>query len=95
MKKVALLLLFYVCVTAGYSQKLITKAGFDSLINLAKNSNDDEVRMHNLFKVWEIFERGGKMDSSLYYVKQAYDIALKLNDKAEIANACLSMGNTY
>jgi len=95
-RKVMFFLLFCLYVITGYCQIKVRSAGsFDSLIKATEVRKNDTIKLKKLFVIWEVFEHGGRMDTSLYYLKQAYNLATRLNNREQIANACLSMGGTY
>jgi len=95
-KKIIFFLLFSLYAFTGFCQRRAhTAASFDSLIKATEVRKDDTIKLKNLCIIWDIFEHAGKMDTSLYYIKQAYSLAIKLNRQEQVANAFLCMGSTY
>lgn len=66
----------------------------DSLVAHLNEMKDDTTKVKKLLGIWVIYDNASMLDKAMIYGKEAYDLAVKLNNNKQIADAANSVGNT-
>jgi serine phosphatase RsbU (regulator of sigma subunit)/tetratricopeptide (TPR) repeat protein len=90
MKKINLIVSFLFAATFLHGQIHMA----DSLVAHLGEMKDDTTKVKKLLGIWVIYDNASMLDKAMIYSKEAYDLAVNLNNNKQIADAANCVGNT-